>query len=343
MRMKNERCKLRNNNKFNIGFYMFPIMIMLCLTFLQGAYYEKNVYYKLEDITLEIGEKIPKEVYSNLILLNDPNYDIESNISLGDLGKTNKIGKYVYYLVYNDPIAKTSKLTNIKATIEVIDTVKPEIILKEKKEFDYNSKISANDLAECYDLSGCTVTLKDEIDTKSSGEKEITIIATDEGNNKSYMTEKITIKEKPKPVYYFYYPQNMEEINNHNYNKNALLTENEKNNLRNQIANYSKRFIGNPYVYGGTSLTNGTDCSGFTMSIYNSFGYLLPRVATSQIYAGIEVNQNDLLPGDIIVYHYGHVGIYVGNNMMVHASTPKNGITMIPIFGGDKSYRRVIY
>ena len=343
MRMKNDRCYLRKNNKKYIGFYILPIFIIMCLTFLQGAYYEKNIYYKLENITLEIGEKIPKEIYNDLILLNDPNYTIESNIKLDDLGNTNKTGTYQYYLVYNNPVSKISKLTNIKASIEVIDTTKPNIILNDNYEFDYNSKISATDLAECYDLSSCNLSLLENIDTTISGEKEVTIIATDESNNKNSITKTIKIKEKPKPTYYFYYPQNMEYINNYNNFKNSQLTEEEKNSLRNQIANYSKNFIGNPYVYGGTSLTSGTDCSGFTMSIYNYFGYLLPRIATSQIYAGININRNELLPGDIIVYHYGHVGIYVGNNMMVHASTPENGIIMAPIFEGVKSYRRIIY
>ena len=132
-------------------------------------------------------------------------------------------------------------------------------------------------------------------------------------------------------------------MNEANNQKNSLLTEEEKNNLRYSVAEFAKQFIGNPYVYGGTSLTNGTDCSGFTMSIYANYGYLLPRVSTSQIYIGIDIPASALQPGDLVVYHYGHVGIYVGNGMMVHAGTAQTGIVMAPIFEGARSYRRVIY
>ena len=198
---------------------------------------------------------------------------------------------------------------------------------------------------DCYDLSGCTLELKDSIDTTISGETEVSIIATDGGNNKSYITTSIIIEEKPKPkpVYNFYYSSSINYMNEANNQKNSLLTEEEKNNLRYSVVEYAKQFIGNPYVYGGTSLTNGTDCSGFTMSIYANFGYLLPRTSTSQIYIGIDIPASALQPGDLVVYHYGHVGIYVGNGMMVHAGTAQTGIVIAPMFEGARSYRRVIY
>ena len=132
-------------------------------------------------------------------------------------------------------------------------------------------------------------------------------------------------------------------MNDNNNALNNTLTQEEKNNLRYQIVEYAKMFIGNPYVYGGTSLTNGTDCSGFTMGIYGAFGYRLPRVAVSQGYMGIPISESELLPGDLVVYYYGHVGIYAGGGMMVHAGTPETGIVYAPVFAGNKSYRRIIY
>lgn len=91
------------------------------------------------------------------------------------------------------------------------------------------------------------------------------------------------------------------------------------------VADYALQFVGNPYVYGGSSLTNGTDCSGFTMSVYKKFGISLPHSSSAQRSYGKGVSYSDAKPGDIICYS-GHVGIYIGNGKIVHASTPSSGI-----------------
>ena len=108
------------------------------------------------------------------------------------------------------------------------------------------------------------------------------------------------------------------------------------------IADYACNFIGNPYVAGGTSLTNGTDCSGFTMSVYAHFGYSIPRTSGSQLNYGTAVSYSDAEPGDIMCYA-GHVGIYIGNGMIVHASTPATGIkTTIATYRPILSVRRIV-
>ena len=91
------------------------------------------------------------------------------------------------------------------------------------------------------------------------------------------------------------------------------------------VANYACQFVGNPYVYGGSSLTNGADCSGFVMAVYAAFGVSLPHSSSAQRSAGYGVSIDDIQPGDIVCYS-GHVGIYVGNNTIVHASSPSTGI-----------------
>ena len=101
--------------------------------------------------------------------------------------------------------------------------------------------------------------------------------------------------------------------------------------LRNAVVAYALQFVGNPYVYGGSSLTNGTDCSGFTMSVYAKFGYSLPHQSGSQSGCGTRVSLDSLLPGDLLFYSnggsgIGHVALYIGGGQVVHASTPSTGI-----------------
>lgn len=95
--------------------------------------------------------------------------------------------------------------------------------------------------------------------------------------------------------------------------------------LGKSIAVFACQYIGNPYVPGGTSLTNGADCSGFVFSVYKEFGYSVPRTSYSLRSAGTEVAYADAQPGDIICYA-GHVAIYIGNGMIVHASSVRTGI-----------------
>lgn len=103
-----------------------------------------------------------------------------------------------------------------------------------------------------------------------------------------------------------------------------------------QIADYACKFIGNPYVAGGTSLTNGADCSGFVMSVYKNFGISLPRSSYAQSSVGRGVSYSEAKPGDVI-YYGGHVGIYIGNGQIVHASTQRTGIKIT-----SATYRNII-
>ena len=100
--------------------------------------------------------------------------------------------------------------------------------------------------------------------------------------------------------------------------------------LGNQIVNYALKFVGNPYVWGGTSLTKGADCSGFVMSVYQKFGYSLPHSSASQANCGKKVDIKDLQPGDLVFYRHGsrigHVVMYIGDGKAVEAMGKKWGI-----------------
>lgn len=118
--------------------------------------------------------------------------------------------------------------------------------------------------------------------------------------------------------------------------------------VRVDICQYAKEFLGNPYVWGGTSLTNGADCSGFVMSIFKKYGVNLPRNSRSQANSGTTISVSEAQPGDLIFYGNGksinHVAIYIGGGQVIHASSPKTGIRI-----SNVSYRtpvkavRVLY
>ena len=105
--------------------------------------------------------------------------------------------------------------------------------------------------------------------------------------------------------------------------------------LRNNLISYSKRFLGTPYVLGGNSLTNGTDCSGFVKLVYSKFGYNLPRTSYEQSFIGNEISIEEIEVGDIISYGYNgnvtHSAIYIGESKIIHASTSEHGIRISSI------------
>ncbi len=106
--------------------------------------------------------------------------------------------------------------------------------------------------------------------------------------------------------------------------------------LGKKIAQYGCQFVGNPYVMGGTSLTNGADCSGFTYRIYRDFGYSIPRTSYEQRSCGTGVSYENAQPGDLICYD-GHVAMYIGGGKIVHASTAKTGIKI-----SNATYRTIL-
>lgn len=111
--------------------------------------------------------------------------------------------------------------------------------------------------------------------------------------------------------------------------------------IRVDVCQYAKEFLGNPYVWGGTSLTNGADCSGYVLGVFKKFGVKLPRTSREQANCGTVIKVSDAKPGDLIFYGNGktinHVAIYIGGGQVIHASSPKTGIRI-----SNVSYRSPI-
>lgn len=165
---------------------------------------------------------------------------------------------------------------------------------------------------------------------KLNAKKKITII--NQTKNKKWFKIKFTVKDnktkknKEKTGYV-----EVSKVNQQKTKKPAPKTGKD-------VVNYAKKFLGNPYKYGGKSLTNGTDCSGFVLSVYKEFGYNLPHSSDAQKNIGTKVdNLSKAKPGDIICYS-GHVAIYMGNNKIIHASTYKTGIKI----SNNASYKKIL-
>jgi cell wall-associated NlpC family hydrolase len=119
-------------------------------------------------------------------------------------------------------------------------------------------------------------------------------------------------------------------------NYTSIIDQASGSDLGKKVAKYGCQFIGNPYVMGGTSLTNGADCSGFIYRIYMDFGYRISRTSSEQRSVGTGVSYDQAQPGDIICYD-GHVGIYIGGGKIVHASSARTGIKV-----SNATYRPIL-
>lgn len=149
---------------------------------------------------------------------------------------------------------------------------------------------------------------------------------------------KVKLKQEQQTLKQLQAAQNKSNAANGSYytDYNSIIDKAEGSELGKQVARYACQYIGNPYVYGGTSLTNGADCSGFTYRVYKDFGYNLPRTSRDQQSVGKGVSYGEAQPGDLICYS-GHVGIYIGGGKIVHASTEKTGIKV-----GNAGYRAIV-
>lgn len=141
--------------------------------------------------------------------------------------------------------------------------------------------------------------------------------------------------------------QKSEEKQTSNGNNKSSDSEKQTSSSRQKIVDYAVQFVGNPYVYGGTSLTNGTDCSGFTQGIYRHFGVSINRTSREQANNGRSVSLDNVKPGDLIFYKngstIGHVALYIGDGKVVHASCERVGITISNMYYRTPYCARNVY
>lgn len=162
-------------------------------------------------------------------------------------------------------------------------------------------------------------------------------IGSCEEKNNSYEETPAT-EQPPKEEYKDYSNNSVEEKYQEPEQKEETYSTTTPSGDGSYIVNYAKQFVGNPYVYGGNSLTNGVDCSGFTQQVFGNNGISLARTAADQSQGGQDVSMDDLQAGDLLFYdnggYVGHVAIYCGDGTVVHASNEETGITI-----SDANYR----
>lgn len=175
---------------------------------------------------------------------------------------------------------------------------------------------------------------KEVLEKETSNEKAEDII--EETNKQNDTKEELSLTEKEEALEE---SKKADTSLNEPISSSTIQEDNLENTINGQdIVDYAVQFVGNPYEYGGDSLTEGTDCSGFTKGVYSHFGIELPRTSKEQRSIGTSVGKNleNALPGDLICYN-GHVAIYVGDGQIVHASTEKTGIKI-----GKADYQDVV-
>jgi cell wall-associated NlpC family hydrolase len=174
----------------------------------------------------------------------------------------------------------------------------------------------------------------DELSVKKEGEDWIKVsdnsgdtgyVSSDYVDVSTEFEEAVSIKEEKERL-----AEENEAEQNENNDGQTKLYSSGASSLRSNVVNFALKFLGNPYVFGGTSLTNGTDCSGFSQSVFQHFGVSIPRTSRSQAQSGRSVSIQNIKKGDLIFYGKGrsinHVAIYIGNGQVVSASNPREGI-----------------
>lgn len=286
--------------------------------------------------------------YKDLAIANVSNYvNIRSQASLesGVVGKLYKNGtarilesEGEWLKVESGDVIgyiKSDYLITGTEVYEMAEDVKTKLATVKAKALNVRSKATTNSSVVTLVPQGDTLEVLEEYEdwAKVSLGDKIGYVSTDYVNIKTDFKEAVSITIE----------QERERLEKERQEKQAY---NATSSLRQRIVNYALKFLGNPYVWGGTSLTRGADCSGFTQSVYKNFGISIPRTSRSQAYSGRTVSLDKIQPGDLIFYtkngRINHVVIYIGNGKVVGAASRKEGIT-IKSYNYRRPYKAVSY
>lgn len=215
--------------------------------------------------------------------------------------------------------------------------------LNVKKELDGWVKVTIDDDIVGY-VSSDYVELRTEYEQAESIKEEKARLAAEEAVKRAAEEER-RIETASQGIASATYSQQSDKTSNTSNTSNTSTTSTTSS-IRSQIVEYALRFNGNPYVWGGTSLTNGADCSGYVQSVFRDKGISIPRNSRSQAGGGREISINNIQPGDLVFYTrngtINHVALYIGNGKVINASSPATGIR-ITNYNYREPYKAVSY
>ena len=260
---------------------------------------------------------------------------IQPTLNRGTVGSTNKLARNCN-LYSNPDLSGTVYNYLAKTSFKILENVSENV---DKIQVIQTGRVAYVDISNYSDTqpksySIMTVTAKSGLRVRSGPSTDSEIITTmGEGERLEVVAEldgwiAVTVDDEDAFISADYAV--VEEGLDTAVTMTELLYGDGVSNVRVDLCQYAKEFIGNKYVWGGVSLTNGVDCSGFTMQIYKKYGIKLPHSSVSQSKMGTKVSLSEARAGDLVFYAKGgtvnHVGIYIGNGQIVHASTPASGI-----------------
>ena len=327
--------RVRNFNKkvivlFMIILFSLPTQVVNALVLLPS--YSVNVTLRQQEKNTEKQEKAIKKIvddyvkelkeqgYQNISYELSAFYELSekylikaprdlpstNNNDISDYIKNSIIKGYNYYTIYNT--IKIDDNIYLFKTIEELENFKNEILKYDNINYDIDTTKDVINKETTQDVLNKVITQKkDDYEKRKAAEEEARRRAEEERLARLKAQQDAEAAKRRE-----------QQLYNIDYS--------------NAIVNYALQFNGNPYVYGGNSLTNGTDCSGFTQGVYRNFGIYLPRTARDQASVGITISYDNIQPGDLVFYSGNggysitHVAIYIGGGKIIHAQTPSDGI-----------------
>lgn len=239
------------------------------------------------------------------------------------------------YAIVNTTTLKVRDKASTDASVLTLIPIGEEFkVTKEKKDWvkilidESTSGYVSKDFVDLKKIYGQAISVEEEKAELAKEAETAVLAATVENNSSNNSTSKSSTKKQSYVT------------------KNLSIETSDSSGIRDRIVNYALKFEGNPYVWGGTSLTRGADCSGFTQSVFEDFGIYIPRTSREQAASGKRVDLDNLRPGDLIFYRrngsINHVALYIGNGKVIGAKSSGEGIR-ITSYNYRTPYKAVSY